>query len=88
MGSAQWTLNARDFLRGLAVAIGGAVLSSLIVVFGGVINTQGFDLWMVDWGTLWHMTANTAVVAGFGAFTGYLMKNAASDESGKLFGKI
>lgn len=88
MGSPVMTLKATDFARGLAVAVGGAVLMSVITVVGGIINTQGFDLWLVDWGTVGKMVANVATVSGFGAFSGYLVKNLFSDESGKLFGKI
>lgn len=82
------TLKPTDFARGLAVAVGGAVLVSAMTIVGGIINTQGFDLWLVDWGSVWHMVANTSVVSGFGAFSGYIIKNLFSDASGKLFGKI
>lgn len=82
------TLASIDVLRGLITAVFGAVVVAVLTILGGIINTQGFDLWAVDWGTVWHMVANTSVVAGFGALSGYLFKNLFSDNNGAVFGSF
>lgn len=86
MNGGIFKLGQNDLVKGLFTAVFGAVLTSVLVVLGGIINTQGFDLWLVDWGTVWHMVANVSVVSGFGAFTGYIFKNFVSDKNGAVFG--
>lgn len=76
MASEFLKLNSKDFVRGLAVAVGAAVFSQLASWF----NVPGFDIATADWSEL--------IRIGVGAAIGYLSKNLLTDDRGRLFGKI
>ena len=54
------SLNVQDFLKGLVVAIGGAV----VAVVAPSIQS---GIWTFDWATIWHTAAASALA--------YLAKN-------------
>lgn len=66
-----FSLNVSDFVKGLVVAIFGAVLNLLYTMLG-----NGFS--SIDWKSV----AQTAILAGIS----YLMKNYFTDSEGKIVG--
>lgn len=76
MNSPLFRLNENDFLRGLIVAAGVALLT----VLQQSLQTHGVDFAAYDWNMI-----ITAVVTSFIAYMG---KNLAQDEDGLLFGRI
>lgn len=76
MEKAMYSLRARDFAKGILVAIGAAVFASL----AAWLNTPGFEFGAFDWGELLRV-ALSAVVA-------YLAKNYFSDSQGRFLGRI
>jgi len=69
--SQLWKLTKNDYLKGLVVAIIAAVLT---VILQTLQNSQQID---------WNQVLTTGLIAGLG----YILKNLATDESGKLGGK-
>lgn len=67
-----YSLSVRDFIKGAAVAVVGAVL---VVVQQSFTAHTGID---------WTVVAQVAE----GSFVGYLLKNYFSDSQGKIFGSI
>jgi len=76
MKSAFLKLNSNDFVRGIIVAVLGAVLA----VFQQMLTEHGVDFASYDWG----MIFNVAITAGLA----YVSKNWLSDEEGKVLGKM
>jgi uncharacterized PurR-regulated membrane protein YhhQ (DUF165 family) len=73
MNSTLFTINARDFAKGLIVAILAAVLTYI----AQLINVPGFSFAGVDWSEI----ARIAVASG----VAYIIKNFLSD-NGKILG--
>ena len=69
--SQLWKLTKSDYLKGLVVVIIAAVLT---VILQTLQNSQQID---------WNQVLTTGLIAGLG----YILKNLATDESGKLGGK-
>lgn len=76
MKSALLKLNSNDFVRGLIVAVFGAVLG----VLQQALTEHGVDVTTYDWGGI----LNVALTAGIA----YLAKNWMTDDTGKVFGAI
>lgn len=76
MNTQLFRLGQSDFTKGLVITIIVAVLTSLLQI----INAPGFDYTNFDYNLIIKM----AVVSGIS----YLIKNFASDEDGKILGKI
>ena len=76
MNSVLFKLDSNDFVKGLIVAVLGAVFATLAQWF----NMPGFDLATFDWGEL----GKIAFMAGFA----YLSKNFLSDDRGRVLGGI
>lgn len=74
--STLFSLKLRDFGKGLLIALGAAVFTSL----AAALNTPGFDFSAFDFGELLRV----ALAAGMA----YIVKNYFSDENGRLMGKI
>lgn len=70
--SQLWNLQTQDFVKGLVVAVLVAVLT-LIMQF--LTNNATI---------VWSQVGSAALVAG----CSYLLKNLATDQNGKLLGKI
>lgn len=71
-----FTLNKYDFLKGLVVAVGAAVVAWL----AGVVNVPGFDLATLNW----HELLRIAIAA----LVAYLAKNFGTTSEGKLLGAV
>lgn len=80
MPSNIFTLNKKDFINGLVVAVLGAVCGVLY----GVLQQPGFNVISADWGSILSQMLQVAV----SSFLGYIAKNFMSDENGKVLGKI
>ena len=65
-------LNAKDFLKGLLVA----VLASILPIIGNALNSN----MEMDW--------NTIAKIAMSSMLGYLVKNYLTDENGKVLGKF
>lgn len=74
MNSTLFSLNKRDFIHGLAVAVGSAVFTS----FSAALNVPGFSFSAFDWSELFRV----ALAAGLG----FLSTRYISDENNKLGG--
>lgn len=80
----MFKLSWGDVNKGLLVAIFAPVVSSVTVVLGTVINSAGFDVFLVDWSALSHNLINISIISAYGGFTGYLAKNFFSDYQGNV----
>ncbi len=80
MKSELYKFVANDFIKGAITAVFAAV----ITVIAGVTSQVGFDVFSADWGAIGNSVANVSTAT----FMAYLLKNFASDEDGKLMGKI
>jgi hypothetical protein len=76
MNSAFFKWSSNDLLRGLVVAVLGAIFAWLAQAF----NAPGFDFATFQWDEL--------LKVAFGAFVAYMSKNLLSTSDGKVFGKI
>lgn len=74
MKSKLFTLNVRDFLRGLVVAI----LASVFAWVLQVLNAPGFDWATINWAELARIALSSCI--------GYLMKNYISNSRGEVLG--
>lgn len=66
------SINTRDFIHGLVVAVGTAVLTT---VYQSLQNGFNID---------WKLVIQSALLGGLG----YLMKKFSEDENGKVGGKL
>lgn len=82
----MFKISLGDVGRGLIVAIAAPLFVTVSAVLGAVINAPGFDAWAVDYHMLFHSLVNTSVVASYGGFTGYIVKNFFTSSQGNLFG--
>ena len=73
--SSLWTLNSKDVVNGLVIAILGAVLPLL-----QNFVSSGGDIFAYDWFGILRVAGYAAVV--------YLVKKFISTDNGKVFGKI
>ena len=76
MKSFLFKLDGNDLLKGLIVAVLGAVFATLAQWF----NMPGFDLATFDWTELFKV--------GFLAGFAYLSKNFLSDDRGRVLGAV
>ncbi len=82
----MFKLSWGDVWRGIVMAVTAPVAVTVISVVGAVINAPSFDVFSVDWGTLLHNLTNTSIVVGWGAGTGYILKNLLTDANGNVLG--
>lgn len=80
MQSSLFKLGAKDFLKGLVMAVIGGVLLPIVVM----IQTPGFTLANLQIAQLISIAETGAVVG----LVSYLAKNFVSDSEGKIFGRI
>lgn len=76
MNSSMFSLDWKNIINGLIVAVGGAVCSALLQI----LNTPGFDV-----GTFsWQQVGTVAL----GAAISYIAKKFFSDQNGNFLGAI
>lgn len=73
-------LSGGDFFRGLVIA----VLSGILLPVSAAIQTPGFSIDTVNWHAVLILAVNGAIVG----FFSYILKNLATDNSGKVAGVI
>ncbi len=76
MNTKLFQLGQSDFIKGLSITVIVAVLTSLLQI----VNAPGFSFESFDY----NLIVKMAVVSG----VSYIIKNFASDENGRLLGKI
>lgn len=82
----MFTLQMRDFLLGLAMAVFAPAATAGFAVIGAIVSAPGFDAWAVDYGTLFHNLTNTLIVVSYSSGAGYIMKNLLTDSQGRFLG--
>lgn len=75
-----------DFGRGLVMAVLGPVTVAIFGVLGAVITAPGFDVFTVDFITLFKSLTNTLIVASYSAGSAYLLKNLLTDSNQNFLG--
>jgi len=83
MQSNPYSLNVKDVIRGLFVALFGGIVLPVLAI----IQTPGFDIFSANWGAI----LTVAINGGVAAFIGYIAKNFISDEKGRVitpFGRL
>lgn len=75
-----FTLNWID----LAESIATAVFVAILIALSAIVTQPSFDVFNVDWTSVVHNMVNIGVVTAVGV----LAKNFASDNAGKLFGRL
>ena len=78
--SRLWSLVPQDLIKSIITS----VFAGVIVAIAGIVSQPGFDLFMVDWGSLVHLIINVSV----SAFVADIARRYATDSNGKLLGKI
>ena len=76
MTSEIFRLGQRDFVKGIVVAVLGAVLATL----AQWVNAPGFDFATFQWGEILKIATSAAII--------YLSKNFLSTSDDKVLGKI
>lgn len=76
MTSGLFSLNFKDLVNGLVVAVGGALAG----VIGDSVSAGTFNVFMLDWHLIGQLALSAAV--------GYLLKKFFSTPDGKVFGHI
>lgn len=74
--SAFFSLNSRDLINGLVVAVGGAVIAAVAQQF----DAPGFDYLNFQWGEVFKVAVS--------AFIAYIGKNLLTTSNGKFGGVI
>ncbi len=75
-----------DLWRGLVVAVLGPVAVAIFAVLGAVITAPGFDVFSVDYISLFRDLANTLIVSAYGSGAGYILKNLLTDKDQNFLG--
>lgn len=86
MTNGLFTLQWKDVLLGLVVAVASPLAMAVFSVIGAVVTAPGFDAWSVDYGILFHNLVNISIVVSYSSFTGYIIKNFLTTDSGKFLG--
>jgi len=73
-------LTSGDFVRGLVMA----VLSGVLLPLSAAIQTPGFSIDTVNWHGVFVLAANGAIIG----FVGYIIKNLATNDEGKVLGTL
>ena len=80
MNSSLFKLNGRDFLDVVITSIFVAV----VIAIGGLVQSPGFSIFTTDWSSI----LRTALNVSFVTLIGSLAKKFASDDKGRLMGKL
>ncbi len=75
-----------DLWRGLVMAILGPVAVAIFGLLNGIILAPGFDVFAVEWGTLFKGLTNAFVVSAYSGFVGYILKNLLTDDNQDFLG--
>jgi len=78
MYSKLYTVNVKDFIKGVTMAILVAVVTFLY----SLVTQAGFDLFATEWQTVFNQMTQVSFIT----FISYLFKNYISDDSGMPLG--
>ncbi len=73
-------LTSGDFMRGVVMA----VLSGVLLPLSAAIQTPGFSIDTANWHAILVLAANGAIIG----FVGYIIKNLATNDQGKVLGTL
>ncbi len=82
----MFKLTLGDLWRGLIMAVLGPVAIAIFGILGGVITAPNFDVFAVDWILLFKSLTNAFIVASYGGFSGYILKNLLTDNNQNFLG--
>lgn len=82
----MFTLSWGDVWRGAVMAILGPVAVALFAVLSNVILAPGFDVFAVDWGTVFKGLTNAFIVSAYSGFSAYILKNLLTDKNQNFLG--
>ena len=74
--SRLFTLTKSDFLKGLVMAIGSAILTALYTIFGQV----GFNVFSADW----HIVLGNVITVSLITTVTYFVKNLGTNNAGQI----
>lgn len=82
----MFKLSLGDIGRGLIMAVLGPVAIAIFGVLGAVIAAPHFDVFAIDFVTLFKSLTNTLIVASYSAASGYILKNLLTDANQNFLG--
>ncbi len=82
----MFTLTWGDLGRGLVMAVLGPVAIAIFAVLGSVITAPGFDVFTVDFISLFKNLTNTFIVASYSSGSAYILKNLLTDKNQNFLG--
>lgn len=68
------------------MAVLGPVAVAIFGILGSIITAPNFDVFSVDWIILFKSLTNAFIVAGYGGFSGYILKNLLTDQNNNFLG--
>ena len=82
----MFKLSVGDLWRGLVMAVLGSVAVAIFGVLGAVINAPGFDVFTVDFVSLFKNLTNAFIVASYSSGSAYILKNLLTDDNQNFLG--
>lgn len=82
----MFTISLGDVWRAAVMAVLAPVAVAIFGVLGAVIQAPGFDVFTVDWGTLFRELTNTFIVAAYSSGSAYILKNLLTDKNQNFLG--
>ena len=82
----MFKLTLGDWWRALVMAVLGPVSVAIFGILGSIISAPNFDVFSVDWVTLFKGLTNAFIVAAYGGFSGYILKNLLTDKNDNFLG--
>ncbi len=82
----MFKLTLGDLWRGLVMAVLGSVVVAIFGVLGAVITAPGFDVFTVDFISLFKNLTNVFIVASYSSGSAYLLKNLLTDSNQNFLG--
>ena len=82
----MFKLTKGDVWRGLVMAVLGPVVIAIFGVLNAVITAPGFDVFTVDFISLFKSLTNTFIVAAYSSGSAYILKNLLTDDNQNFLG--
>ncbi len=86
MQTSMFRISLGDIWRGLVMATLAPIAVAIFAVLGAVITAPGFDVFSVDWVTLFKSLTNTFIIAAYSSGSGYILKNLLTDKNDNFLG--
>ncbi len=75
-----------DVFRGLVMAVLAPVAVAIFGILGAIITAPNFDVFIVDWSTLFRSLTNAMIVAAYSSGSAYILKNLLTDKNQNFLG--